>query len=201
MRILALDLSTTCTGVALFDTETHPQLIQTYKLKSSTLGTSKMCKLEKTLVKMERLAEQILALIEELSPDQLVIEEIAGSRSRLTQKTLDGFHWILYAKLASRWLPRVDLYDVTGSAGWRTDLRLKLSEADKAANKEAKVLNRRLGRGQQIAIIGPKHLSCRYANAKYGLALNVDQDSTDGDIADAVSLGDAWIKFKFTKSK
>lgn len=197
MTLLCLDLSTSCTGVAIFEvTDEDPKLIKFDKLKSSTAGTARMGKLEKTLFKMKRLVRELTELVNEVKPDIILIEEIAGSKSRLTQKTLDGFHWLLYDALGPDWLRWVVLYDVTGSAGWRTHLGLKLDDADKEANKEAKKLNKSLPGSQKIPVIGPKHLSCRYANRVYGLSLDVDEDPTDGDVADAVSMGDAWIRYR-----
>ena len=199
MKILSLDLSTSCTGWATFDVETNHMLL-CGRIKSSTAGTSKLGKLNKTHHKMLGVINEILHLIQKELPDVLVIEEIAGSRSRLTQKTLDGFHWLLLHMVGDYWRDRVFFYDVTGADGWRTHLGLKLDDADKAANKEAKKLNKSLKGSQKLPIIGPKHLSCRYANSLYdNLNLDVDENTTDGDVADAICMGDAWIRFHHNK--
>jgi hypothetical protein len=141
------------------------------------------------------LIEHITELVETYQPDLIVVEEIAGAASRLTQKTLDGFHWLLFYSLGQKWRSRIVLYDVTGSDGWRTHLNLRLSEADENHNKEAKKLNPRLTKGQKIGKIGPKHLACRFANHKFGLGLDCEKRVSDGDIADAVSMGFAYIHF------
>lgn len=194
MRILALDLSTSCTGWALF--EPGPKLVEYGSIKSSVAGLSKLNGISKTHAKMWRLADQIDELVNEKNPDLLVIEEIAGSRSRLTQKTLDGFHWLVYHHLGYDWMDKIVLYDVTGLNGWRTQLNLRLSEADKEQNKEAKKLNKKLSKAQQIPKVGPKDLSVRYVNARYNLSFTLDKN----DIADAISMGDAYMRFHFKKS-
>lgn len=198
LTLLSLDLSTTCSGWALFDIETG-RLLNTGRLKPSTKGgVSKLAYPRQQLTKMVDLAHQVLALIQEVKPHAIVIEEIAGSKNRLGQKTLDGFHYVV-VWVIEQYLDIVTYYDVTGSNGWRTHLRMRLSDADKAANKEAKKLNKRLAPSQQLPVIGPKHLAARHANAKFGMNLDVDLNTTDADIADAVSMGDAFLTFRFAR--
>ena len=147
------------------------------------------------------MAEDILTLIRNLKPDAIVIEEIAGSKNRLGQKTLDGMHYILAYYLNGNFpFEKVFYIDVTGNKGWRNSyLNLRLDYADKLANKEARKLNKTLPSKQQIPIIGPKHLSCRHANATFNLDLNVDLRKTDADMADAICIGDAFLKFRCTE--
>lgn len=152
------------------------------------------------LTKMIDLGEQILALIQRVDPVAIVIEEIAGSKNRMGQKTLDGFHFVV-AWIIEAFLDRVHYYDVTGADGWRTHLQLRLSDADKANNKEAKKLNKRLAAAQRLPVIGPKHLACRYVNSQFGTQLDVEKSETDGDEADALGLGHAFLKFKLPKLK
>lgn len=196
--VLSLDMSTTCTGWALFNA-IDKTLVTCGTIKPSTKGgVAKMTYPKQQLVKMIDLSQQILDLIRLYKPMAIVIEEIAGSKNRMGQKTLDGLHFIVaYFLELNGFLSLVHYYDVTGAVGWRTNLQMRLSEADKLANKEAKVLNKKLTSSQQIPIIGPKHLACRHANKKFGLSLNCDTAPTDGDIADAVSMGDAFLTFRF----
>lgn len=197
--ILGLDLSTTCTGWALIGKDSK-KLLQYGRIKGSSAGTSKMGKIRATLFKMQRLAEEIKNLVAQYEPSHIVIEEIAGSKNRLGQKTLDGFHFVVLIAL-DLWLDQITFYDVTGANGWRTHLKLKLDDADKANNKEAKKLNKKLARGvKKLPIIGPKHLAARYVNNKFGLALDVDENTTDADVADAIALTDAFATFAFTKA-
>lgn len=197
-KLLSLDMSTTCTGYALFDLETGTLL--TYgKLYPKTSGpVAKMTYPRQQLTKMRDLAGQMRTIIEEHNPEKIVIEEIAGSKNRLGQKTLDGLHYIV-AYAIEEYLDRVSYYDVTGANGWRTHLQLRLDDADKLANKEAKVLNKKLKASQRLPIVGPKHLAQRYVNKLYNLTLNVDEDETDADVGDAVGMGSAFMRFKCKK--
>jgi Holliday junction resolvasome RuvABC endonuclease subunit len=157
-----------------------------------------MDKLPGTLAKMLNLAEEIHKLILQYDPTLIVIEEIAGSKNRLGQKTLDGFHWIVLLTIRE-YLKRVHFYDVTGAEGWRTNLGLRQSEADKLQNKEAKKLNKRLASSQRLPEVTPKTLAARYAHAKFGMVLDVDQNAGDADIADSLCMGHAFLLFKFAK--
>lgn len=196
--LLSLDMSTTCTGWSLFGLESK-KLLQSGLIKPSTKGgVAKMLYPKQQLTKMIDIAGQILQLITNFNPACIVIEEIAGSKNRMGQKTLDGLHFIV-AWVIQDYLDRVRYYDVTGNAGWRFHLQLKLDDADKAANKEAKVLNKKLSASQRIPIIGPKHLACRYANRLYGTQLNCDTAETDGDLADSISMGSAFLKYRFAE--
>lgn len=196
--LLSLDLSTSCTGYAVLDIQSGI-LLAHGKLKPKVPGLAKMKYPRQQLEKMLNLSEQIVQVIENYRPHQIVIEEIAGSKNRLGQKTLDGLHFIVVYHI-QKYLDIVHYYDVTGLDGWRKHLNLVLSDADKEANKEARSLNKKLSKSQQIPIIGPKHLSCRHANKCFNMNLNFDLDETDADIADAVSMGDAFLKYIAQKS-
>lgn len=196
--LLSLDMSTSCTGYAVFNMETKT-LVTCGRLKPSTKGgVAKMAYPRQQLTKMIDLAEQIVNLIVNVKPHAIVIEEIAGSKNRLGQKTLDGLHYIV-AYFAQKYLDIVAYYDVTGNAGWRTHLKLRLSDADKHNNKEAKKLNKKLAASQRLPVIGPKHLAARYVNAKFGMNLDVDLNETDSDVGDAVAMGHAYLLFGCTK--
>ena len=198
--LLSLDLSTSCTGYAVFDINTK-QLIDFRKIKPKVKGITKMKYPEAQIMRMINISEQILEVIEQFKPYAIVIEEIAGSKNRLSQKTLDGLHFVLVYYLMGKFpFDKVFYYDVSGLAGWRTPhLNLRLSDEDKQANKEARKLNKSLPNNQKLPIIGYKHLSCRYVNHKYNLDLDCDKSPTDGDIADAISIGDAFLQFRCTE--
>lgn len=196
--LLSLDMSTTCTGWSTFDIGTK-KLLQHGIIKPSTKGgVAKMLYPKQQLTKMIDIGEQLANLIRNMKPHCIVIEEIAGSKNRMGQKTLDGLHFVV-AWIIEEYLPIVRYYDVSGSSGWRTHLQMRLSDADKLANKEARTINKKLSRAQQIPIISWKHLSCRFANSQHGLSLNFDTAETDGDIADSVSIGTAFLKFRFAE--
>ena len=197
--LLSLDLSTTCTGFSIFDVESG-SLVRYGSIKPSTKGgVAKMIYPKQQLTKMVDIANQLLTLIEGVKPTHIVIEEIAGSKNRLGQKTLDGLHFVV-ALVLEEYLSIVKYYDVSGAVGWRKHLEIRLSDADKAANKEARTLNKRLARAQQLPITSWKHLSCRYANQKFGTAFDFEQRETDADMADSICMGYAFLTFTLRKS-
>lgn len=186
--LLSIDLSTNCTGWAVFDLN-KKTLIQYGAIKGKNIKNK--CKIKSLLLRLICMADLVRELIELNKPSLIVIEEITGSKNRLTQKTLDMMHGILLFRIMD-YLDLVYYYDVTGANGWRNHLNLRLSDEDKDWNKEAKELNKSLSK-DKIPVRGPKHISARYANFKYQLNLDVDQNKTDGDIADAVSMGSAFL--------
>lgn len=197
-KLLSIDLSTTCTGFSTFNLETK-ELIDYCALKPSTKGLKGLVYPELTLVKMQNFALKLRDYILEVDPSIIVIEEIAGSKNRMGQKTLDGMHWILL-KAIPEYIKRVHYYDVTGAKGWRTNLGLKLTDADKATNKEYRKLNKNLEKGtKKLPIIGPKHLAARYVNYTYGTHFDVDANTSDNDIADSIAMGSAFLKFRLPK--
>lgn len=197
--LMSIDLSTTSTGIAYFD-ETSKKLLSYKIICPSTKGLSKLKYPEKQLLKMVDLSKSICNEIKTFKPSTIVIEEIAGSRSRMTQKVLDGAHFILLYHMYGLFpFDKLYYYDVTGIDGWRHHLELRLSEADKLANKEAKKLNKKLPSRQKIPIIGPKHLACRYCNSKFNLSLDVDKNKKDADLADAIAMGSSFLEHYFTK--
>jgi hypothetical protein len=197
--LLSLDMSTSCTGWSLFDVENN-KLITYGTLKPSTKGgVAKMVYPLQQLTKMVDLSFQIRTLILNYKPTKIVIEEIAGSRQRLGQKVLDGLHWVVLMHI-QEFIGIVEYYDVTGSNGWRTALGLKLSELDKLRNKEAKKMNPNLDSKSRLPIVDAKDLAARYANENYGLSLDPQANQYDADIADSVSMGSAYIKFKCPRS-
>lgn len=192
--LLSLDLSTTCTGWSIFDIETS-KLISYGILKPSTKGLSKLVYPKQQLTKMIDLSMQIRSVIENFKPTRIVIEEIAGSKQRLGQKVLDGLHWVLLMHIPE-YIDIIEYYDVTGPNGWRNHLNLRLTEADKLANKEAKKLNKDLPSTMKLPEYNAKDLACRYVNGKYGLALNPQVNQYDADVGDSVSIGSAYLQFR-----
>lgn len=193
--LLSLDLSTTCTGWSVFNIETQ-ELITYGTVKGKTFKDTSTQRA--TLKKLEHMAESLLNIIENYKPHYIVIEEIAGSKNRIGQKTLDMAHGILW-KCIEKYLDLVYYYDVTGKNGWRFDLELKLSEEDKANNKEAKKMNPGLSKASQLPVYNAKDLAARYANAQYNLSLDPQENQYDNDIADSISMGCAFLKFRCPK--
>lgn len=193
--LLSLDMSTTCTGWSVFNME-DGSLVTYGTLKPSTKGIAKLIYPRQQLTKMIDLSFQIRTIIETYKPHHIVIEEIAGSKQRLGQKVLDGLHWIVLVN-NQEYIDIMSYYDVTGSDGWRTHLGLRLNDADKLANKEAKKINPTLGRGvSKMPVYDAKDLAARHVNRKFGLALDPQSNQFDADIADSISIGDAYLQFK-----
>jgi hypothetical protein len=201
-KLLAIDLSTTCTGWAVFNLETK-QLIDYGSLKPNKKGMSKLEYPIKQLMVMKNLASQILSLVYRIdgfaidgSKNELkmiVIEEVNRHKSRMSGKTLDGMHWILLDALNNdqdlRYAARVAYRDSDGEIGWRTRLNLRLSENDKKLNALNNKINKKLKGKDKLTIINKKHLAARYVNSKLGLNFDVDKDPNANDIVDAIGLG------------
>lgn len=196
MILLAIDLSTTCTGYSLFNTETH-ELITYGFIKGKMFKDSSS--IRATLKRCQKMANDILAIIIQYKPTSIVIEEIAGSKNRLGQKTLDGMHFLLWLTIES-YLDLVTYMDVTGNQGWRYKLGLKLSDADKLANKEHKKLNKTLQKGiPKLPIYDAKDLAARYVNKVFNLKLDPQMNQSDADVADSIALGHCFLKLQFPK--
>lgn len=201
-KLLCLDLSTTCTGWAVFDLNTK-KLLDYGAIKPNKKGMSKLDYPTKQLRVMQDITSQIMSLIYRLDGfsidnpkneiKMILIEEVNLHKSRMTGKTLDGMHWILMNALANdrdlNYIDRVRYRDSDGETGWRSRLNLRLSENDKKLNAERKKINKKLKGKDQLPIINKKHLAARYVNGKLGLGFDVDQNATDNDIVDAIGLG------------
>ena len=202
-KMLCLDLSTTCTGFAVFCLETK-KLLDYGFIKPNKKGMSKLSYPIKQLRVMQDLATQIIHLVYKIdgfSMDgsknhlkMILIEEVNLHKSRMTGKTLDGLHWILLQRLAGdrdeKYEERVRYRDSDGDAGWRTRLGLKLSDMDKKVNAVHNKINKKKKKGtSDLVIINKKHLAARYVNSSLGLGFDVDQNPNDNDIVDAIGLG------------
>jgi len=192
-KLLSLDLSTSCTGYSIFNME-HLSLIEYGTIVPNNKNLTKLLYPKQQLYRMLTLTKQIKDLIIRCEPDIILIEEIAGSKNRLSQKVLDGFHFVLLFEL-KEFIDKIVYKDVTGCNGWRNDLKMVLTKEDKIKNKERKELNKKIGKGQKKQpIISFKHLACRFANYQYRLNLNYDLDEKNGDIADSICLGYAYLR-------
>lgn len=204
MRVLlSLDMSTTCTGWSTLDCDTGKLITYGTIKPGSKYNEISIGKLEypkQQLFKMLSIGYQIRNIIEQHKPTHIVIEEVAGSKQRISQKTLDGLHYVV-AYCIQEYLDIVKYYDVSGLDGWRTNLQLRLSDADKAANKEAKKLNPKLGKGvPKLPIYDWKDLAARFVNREHGLNLDPQLNQFDADLADSIAMGTAWVRFKCPKN-
>lgn len=198
--LLSLDYSTSATGYAKFDMATKKLIsygVIKPDFKNPTVkGIPKYNYPRFQLLKLRRLAEQILEIIDE-RVEKIVIEEINGSKNRLGQKVLDAGHFILLDRMRASDLSKVIYMNSDGNDGWRSKahLGLQLSSTDKLVNKDRKKFNSKLGKGgKKQPLITQKTLSCAYVNKRYGLKLDCDNNATDNDLADAIAMGHAFIK-------
>lgn len=191
--VLCLDLSTTSTGWSVFKLETR-ELLDYGILKPKVKGITKLKYPLAQLAKCQNLADQVMELEAKFNPSIIVVEEINRHKNRMSGKTLDILHGIVWDRLGDK-LKLVTYMDSDGSTGWRTRLKLFMNDADRSHNKEAKKLNKKLPKDQQIHIINKKHLACRFVNAKYGTDFDVVKRKTDEDICDSIGLGHAFLHY------
>lgn len=197
--LLSLDLSTTCTGWAKFDLDSGELLafgfIQPNFKNPVKKGIPQYSYPQGQALKLRTLADQIIELMEP-NVTKIVIEEINSGKNRLGQKVLDGFHFMLLDRMPWDFVRQVSYFDSDGKDGWRSayGLRLQLSSSDRSLNKDRKKMNKKLGKGQKkLPLITQKDLACKYVNKAYGLNLDCDKETTDGDVADAIGLGHFYL--------
>ena len=121
--LLALDLSTTATGYAVFKADTK-ELLHYGVIKAKVKGITKLSYPIRPLYKMYSIADQIKELIEDYQSkgfnfEKIAIEEVNRHKSRLSGKTLDGLHWIVLNRFSEDLLKRVKFIDSDGKTGWR----------------------------------------------------------------------------------
>jgi hypothetical protein len=190
--VLALDLSTTCTGFAVFNNSTKKLLEYGFivpRIKNPTV--KKKPTYEYPIfqgLKIKDIVSQILELMERVQPDHLAIEEVVSHKSRLTGKVLDGLHFVLVDRLLE-YPGTITYVDVSGTYGWRPHFKIRLSEQDKLINAEHKKLNKKLRAKDRLDIIDWKTLSSRYVNDKFKLNLDPTKETNHGDMADAIMVG------------
>lgn len=195
MRVLALDLSTTCTGYALF---VDRELIKYGTIKPRVKNPTKQGiplyvypKIQ--LLKMRDIAEQIVELIAETKPGVIVIEEVCRHKSRLTGKVLDGLHFLINDRIFD-FQGTLQYVDVSGTHGWRPRFNIRLTDQDKLLNKDRRKLNKKLKAKDRYPIIDWKTLSTRFVNKRFGMDLDPIKDKSHGDIADAIMVGLHYVE-------
>jgi len=193
--LLALDLSTKSTGWALFQIKSK-ELLDYGFLKPKVKRLYAMRYPQGSLMKMDSIAVQVCELLDKVPAKSIAIEEITGKgrkTGRISQKVLDGLHFIVLDRIRDR-IKDIIYKDPGGKTGWRKDLNLFLSENDKALNKQRRKWNAKLPKGtKKRPIIKYKHLACRFSNKTYGTTFDFDQRETDSDMADAICLGHAIL--------
>ena len=201
-KVLGLDLSTTCTGFALLDADSKALLKYGYILPQ-VAGVSKLKYPRQALYKILDLSKKIVKLIRQYNPDQIVIEEVNRGISRVSQKPLDALHFFVVHFIDLEFPHLIDslyYYDSNGKHGWRTHLKLKLTEEDKAHNAHIKTFKSSRKVGKKRAKINFKHLASRYVQETYKIKLDVDEDSKHADICDAIAMTNSYLLHVYPKS-
>lgn len=203
MRVLALDVSSSCTGWALLegDKGSIPKIVEMGSVRS----TGPISGFEGREYPWDYYhgirdrAAKIANVFQELDErgqriDTVVVEETnAGGRAgRYSQKVLEQLHFALWIEMAELgWMDEVlyintsDWRKVTGQSLTKEDRKLNTTvrKLKKAGDKEGL---RALGvRGK----IGKKHVAVRFVNLTFGLNLKMK----DQDIADAISIGTSFF--------
>lgn len=196
--LLTLDLSTTSTGYAVFEYDSSGfELKKHGVVKPKVPGIHKMQYPEAAYHRILDVSNQVKDLVAEHDPNVLVVEEINRGINRIGQKSLDALHFFVLDRLLlinQDWLKKVKYVDSNGTKGWRGKLGLKLSDEDKAQNKEIRNYNKRKSTKLKKAVIDWKVLAQRYVNEKFGTTFDVVANSEDADICDAIAIGCAHLK-------
>ncbi len=203
MRVLALDLAST-TGYAVLEGNDAVQSLVTHGVIArdraiSFYGVYPWSYLGVT----EDSALAIIELVLAQKPDRIVVEETNQTKgSRYAQKYLEFLHRAVLQKIWECGLyedPRTAVaYISTGE--WKKALRIKLSKDQAKANRKLKQLkdvskDPEVLRAAKKAAgirgkVTSKHLSVQYVNTHWGMSLKQQDD----DVADAICLGEAYLK-------
>lgn len=147
---------------------------------------------------------EILALIETLTPDILVIEETAaGSKNAMSQKILEYIHFLVARYIRDTGIRC--MYILTES--WRRETGCQLSTTEKKRNKDVKKYkekhNTKLAKdanGKVMGKVGRKHVNIRRANEIFGAFLPAPLVKKDEDKADALMLAYCYHVRKLKRS-
>jgi len=171
MKLLTLDISTACTGWALFE---NLKLIDYGSITPKIKGITKLRYPYSSMARILAMADEIEALTFGINPDKIIIEEVNRGISRKSQKPLDAVHFFILDRIIDY---DIEYIDSDGRDGWRSMLGLRLTDEDKKHNR-----SRKTARKDKI---NKKHLAIRYVKANFGLELSIK----DNDIADAIGIG------------
>lgn len=135
---------------------------------------------------------KIEALIEELHPDVLIIEETAGgSKSAHSQKILEFIHF-----LVARYVKDTSIKNVyTMTEVWRRETGCKMTRSERKHNDDVKKYKEKKGtniaydeNGKRIGRLSRKHINIRRANEVFGSFLSTPLRKKDEDTADALLI-------------
>ena len=196
-RILALDLSTSRTGLALFVREEPiPKLVEYAVVEHDDVIASYGAYPFSFVTALSLMADRVTARVEQLRPDIVVIEETNSSKARYTQKALEMLHCLVLQRLQRLgYTSETVKYISTGV--WRKAAGIELTKEQKkqntrlsAAKRRAKMRGEKLDKAE-LGIVGKvtkKHIAVTAVNLKFGLTLK----KKDNDIAEAILLGLAY---------
>jgi hypothetical protein len=201
VKVLALDISTSAGWAVFVDAQLSrfgrielPKTIREYHPKypwSYVLGTKEM-------------ATKLHALVIQIRPDVIVIEETNLGRNRYSQKVLEFIHcnFLRILECVTVGICNPEIVYLSSSV-WRRALALEMSAEDRRNNSKlsrakskAKKAGEKLDKGA-LGVkgrINKKHLAVRYVNDAFSLDLKMK----DNDTADAICLGAAYLSGKAT---
>ena len=187
--LLSLDLSTACTGWALFDSKTK-ELLEYGVVKPKVQPSLKKDPILFRVTKLQSIADQLYDLIIKIKGlKKIVIEEIVRGKNRINQKLLDGLHWVILTRIVA-FSEIIEFIDVIR---WRKALNIVLTDEDKKVNAQHRKLNKTVpARGKKYVVITHKHIAQRFVNEKFNLSFNLDKDKTHSDMVDAIAIG--WAR-------
>jgi len=191
--LLSLDISTSCTGFAVFDRETK-RLIRSGRIKPQVPGLHKLKYPKAALKTIISMAGRVNDLVMEVNPDRIVVEEVNRGINRIGQKSLDAVHFFVLDRMTEAQVDSVSYVDSNGKKGWRGMLGLKLSEQDKQVNAEIRLRNKKVKKSAKAPVIDWKVLAQRWVNAKFGTSYNVWENPGDNDEVDSIALGWAFLE-------
>ncbi len=195
--LLSLDLSTSCTGFAVFDLDSK-KLLRSGRLKPKVPGIHKLKYPKAALLTIVDMTLQVGNLVADVKPQHLVIEEVNRGINRIGQKSLDAVHFFVLHHLLKTFpdlLDNMTYVDSNGKKGWRKLLGLQLSDKDKQVNAEIRLYNRRVKKSQKAPLIDYKVLAQRWVNATFKTTFNVWETVGDNDEVDAIALGAAYLGY------
>jgi len=174
MKTLALDLSTSSTGWAIFEDR---KLMDHGTFRPIFKGITTLKYPEKQFRKIESLSAQIRDLITAQNPDKIVIEEVNRGINRIGQKSLDALHFMVIDRIMvidDTLIKRIKYTDSNGRVGWRGKLGLTI------AKKYPKIK----GRSAKW-----KKVAEEFVNKKFNKKFDVIKNKTQADEVDAICVG------------
>ena len=191
--LLCLDLSINSTGWSTFNLKTK-KLISYGVIKPKVPGISKMKYPTSPLYKILDVTVMVRDLIEQVNPKVVLIEEINKGISRISQKSLSALGFFILDAIrcsGDKLLDKVEMIDSDGFTGWRTILKLRLSDEDKKHNAKARKHNKKSK--LKMTIITKKHLAQRYVNKALKKSFDIEKNKSENDICDAIGMGLAYF--------